>query len=84
MAHTKSSDKPLIHRLETTSDCLTGRAGLVFFSRYLRNIAVLPELDRVFGSIRKSSKGLPVADLFTRACASSSRAPAVTLRASMR
>ena len=64
MAHTKSSDKPLIHRLETTSDCLTGRAGLVFFSRYLRNIAVLPELDRVFGSIRKSSKGLPVADLF--------------------
>jgi hypothetical protein len=64
MAHTKSSDKPLIQRLETTKDCLTGRAGLVFFSRYVRNTGILPELGRVFGSIRKSAKGLPIADLF--------------------
>jgi hypothetical protein len=64
MAHTKSSGKPIIQRLETTNDCLTGRAGLVFFSRYLRNIGILAELDRVFGSIRKSAKGLPIAELF--------------------
>lgn len=64
MAHAKSSDKPIIHRLETTTDCLTGRAGLVFFSRYLRNIGILPELGRVFGSIRRSAKGLPVSELF--------------------
>jgi hypothetical protein len=64
MAHVKSPGKPIIQRLETTKDCLTGRAGLVFFSRYVRNIGILAELDRVFGSIRRSQKGLPVADLF--------------------
>jgi hypothetical protein len=64
MAQAKSSGKAIIQRLETTTDCLTGRAGLVLFSRYLRNTGVLPELGRVFGSIRKSSKGLPVGELF--------------------
>jgi hypothetical protein len=64
MAQSKSSDKAIIQRLESTTDCLTGRAGLVFFSRYLRNTGILPELDRVFGSIRKSAKGLPVSELF--------------------
>jgi hypothetical protein len=64
MAQTKSSHKAIIQRLESTKECLTGRAGLVFFSRYLRNTGILPELDRAFGSIRKSAKGLPVADLF--------------------
>jgi hypothetical protein len=64
MAHAKSSGNPIIQRLETTKDCLTGRAGLVFFSRYVRNIGILPELGRAFGSIRKSAKGLPVEDLF--------------------
>jgi hypothetical protein len=64
MTRAKSPDKPLIQRLEATKDCLTGRSGLVLFSRYLRNTGILPELDRVFGSIRRSAKGLPVADLF--------------------
>lgn len=64
MAQAKSSGKAIIHRLESTKDCLTGRAGLVFFSRYLRNTGILPELERVFGSIRKSAKGLPVSELF--------------------
>lgn len=56
-----------IHQLGMTEDRLTGRAGLAVFSRYLRGIGILPELGRVFGSVRKNGKGLPVADLFQQA-----------------
>jgi hypothetical protein len=64
MARVQGSGNAVIDRLEQTDDRLTGRAGLALFSRYLRNIGILPELARVFGSTRKSGKGLPVADLF--------------------
>ena len=56
-----------IHRLEVTTDRLTGRAGLALFSRYLRGVGILPELGRVFGSVRKNAKGVPVADCFQQA-----------------
>jgi len=58
------SNPPLIHQIETTSDFLTGRAGLVLFSRYLRGIKIFPHLDRLFGSLRKNRKGLPVVEIF--------------------
>jgi hypothetical protein len=64
MARAQSSGNAVIHALGETSDRLTGRAGLLFFSRYLRSTGILPELARVFGSVRKSGKGLPVTDLF--------------------
>jgi hypothetical protein len=64
MARAQASDNAIVDRIEETSDCLTGRAGMVFFSRYLRSIGILSELDRVFASVRKSGKGLPVTDLF--------------------
>ncbi len=67
MARAQSVDNAIIHKLGTTQDRLTGRAGLVLFSRYLRGVGILPELGRVFGSLRKSGKGLPVADLFQQA-----------------
>lgn len=47
-----------------TSDRLTGRGGLALFSRYLSSIDVFPHLERLFGSMRKSGKGLPVSVLF--------------------
>jgi len=53
-----------LDRLETTTDRLTGRAGISLFSRYLRELGIFPFLERLFGSIRKSSKGLPVPLLF--------------------
>lgn len=53
-----------IDGIETTSDRLTGRAGLVVFSRYLRGIGIFPHLNRLFGSLRKSRKGLPVVEIF--------------------
>jgi len=54
----------LLSGVEVTSDTLTGRGGLVLFSRYMRNLGILPELERLFGEIRKSGKGLGVAALF--------------------
>lgn len=64
MARVQSSGNAVVHSLGQTSDLLTGRAGLLFFSRYLRGTGILPELAQVFGSVRKSGKGLPVVDLF--------------------
>jgi hypothetical protein len=64
MAWIVSADKPIIDRLGTTSDTLTSRGGLALFSRYLRGIGILPELGRVFGSLRRSGKGQPVGELF--------------------
>lgn len=68
MAPIDASGKPIdhriLHRADVTSDTLTSRAGLALFSRYLRGTGLLPELARLFGSIRKSGKGLSVAELF--------------------
>lgn len=55
---------PVFDAVEITSDTLTGRGGLALFSRYLQSIDLFPHLDRLFGSLRKSAKGLPVTTLF--------------------
>ena len=49
-----------------TTDQLTGRAGLGVFALYLRNIALFPIIERMFGSMRKSNKGLAVTELFVQ------------------
>lgn len=49
-----------IDRVDTTSETLTGRAGLALFSRYLRNLGLYSVLERLFGSTRGSAKGLPI------------------------
>jgi hypothetical protein len=67
MAKRRSSGNAVVHQLGVTDDRLTGRAGLTLFSRYLRGVGILPELGRVFSSVRKNGKGLPVADLFQQA-----------------
>jgi len=54
----------VIDGVEATSDTLTSRGGLTLFVRYLRNIAIYPVLERLFGSIRKNAKGQPVAEIF--------------------
>jgi hypothetical protein len=63
MAH--SNDRShVIDEVEATSDTLTSRDGLTPFVRYLRNIAIYPVLERLFGSIRKSAKWQPVSEVF--------------------
>jgi hypothetical protein len=54
----------VIDGVEATSDTLTSRGGLSLFVRYLRNIAIYPVLECLFGSIRKSAKGQPVSEIF--------------------
>lgn len=56
--------KAKIHAVETTSDCLTDRAGLSLFARYLASVQIGALLQPWFGSLRKSRKGLPIVDLF--------------------
>ena len=53
-----------ISEIEITSDRLTGRAGLTLFVAYLHQIQVFPLIDRFFGSIRRSKKGVEVFELF--------------------
>jgi hypothetical protein len=53
-----------IDQIETTTETLTSRAGLALFSRYLRNLGLFSVLERLFGSMRKSEKGLPIPVLF--------------------
>jgi hypothetical protein len=60
----RNATRPLFDGVEITSDTLTGRGGLVLFSRYLRNLEIFGDIDRLFGSMRKSSKGLSVTVLF--------------------
>jgi hypothetical protein len=53
-----------IDQVETTGETLTARAGMALFSRYLRNLGLLSRLGSLFGSMRKSEKGLPIPVLF--------------------
>ena len=53
-----------INRIEKTSERLTGRAGLSLFIAYMHGIGIFPILDRYFGSIRKTKKGVAVFELF--------------------
>ena len=72
MTHQRTKNK--IDRIEPTSDSLTGRAGLTPWVRYLDRINIYRLLDRYpsevrlhgagFGTIRKSSKGIRVAEAF--------------------
>ena len=64
MADSPASCKSKINRVETTADCLTDRAGLALFVRYLASTQIGRLLERWFGSIRKSRKGLAIIELF--------------------
>jgi hypothetical protein len=48
------------------SDRLTERVGLRFIVRYLQSsIEHFPDLNQLFGPVRKHSKGHPIIALFT-------------------
>ena len=61
---TDRQNKLKIRRIETTSDRLTGRAGLALFVAYLHETGIFPWIDRWFGTIRKSRKGLDITEIF--------------------
>ena len=62
----RQNKKQHIQEILPTNDKLTGRAGLSLFALYLRNIQFFPIVDRMFGSMRKNSKGLPITELFVQ------------------
>ena len=62
--HKFTSTEDKIDAIAITSDRLTGRGGLALFSRYLSSIKIDSHLDRLFGSMRRSGKGLPVTAIF--------------------
>lgn len=65
MVHPKSdSVKSRIDVCETTSDKLTGRAGLSLVSRYIEATGITAMLARRFAFLRRSRKGLPLETLF--------------------
>ncbi len=53
-----------ISTVEMTNDTLSGRGGLALFVRYLSGICIFPILQDHFGFLRKSTKGLPIWNLF--------------------
>ena len=53
-----------IDKFEATSDTLTGRGGLVLFSRYVEGVGILGLLEDCFGDLRGSLKGLAIWKLF--------------------
>jgi len=53
-----------IDKIDVTTDTITGRGGLSLFVRYLDGIKIGSHLDRLFGTIRKSRKGLPICEVF--------------------
>ncbi|MGQ9636092.1 MAG: IS1380 family transposase [Bryobacteraceae bacterium] len=64
MADSRGNGKWKINRVEPTSECLTGRAGLSLFVRYLASTQMGKFLGCWFAGLRKSRKGLGVLELF--------------------
>jgi hypothetical protein len=64
--HTANNQKKKhkIEAVEVTSDCLTSRAGLALCVAYMNQIGIFTKLERYFGALRKSKKGLPLSELF--------------------
>ena len=50
--------------IDITNDTLTSRGGLNLFVRYLDAIGIMSTIKRLFGSIRKNSKGNVIEEIF--------------------
>jgi hypothetical protein len=66
MTKPKATKANSIDDVQVTTDCLPGRAGLILFARYLRGIGFYPHFSRLFASVRKKSKGLPIEEAFKK------------------
>lgn len=64
MAQADASCKAGLHSVEPTDECLTGRAGLSLFARYIHTTGIVGSLAGRFAALRKNGKGLSPAELF--------------------
>jgi Transposase DDE domain group 1 len=53
-----------ISKVEITSDTLTSRGGIALFVKYVQAVNIIALLLEKFGSLRKSSKGVTLKNLF--------------------
>jgi hypothetical protein len=61
----KSNENSLkISCIDITDDTLTSRGGLSLFVRYLDAIGIMSTITRLFGTIRKNSKGNAIEEIF--------------------
>ncbi|MGD9202705.1 MAG: IS1380 family transposase, partial [Chitinispirillia bacterium] len=56
--------KNKIDRIETTTDCLSSRAGLSLITRYIQSTRICQVLSKIFAFVKKSSKGTGLVSLF--------------------
>ena len=56
--------KAEIDKIETTDECLSGRAGLSLISRYIKNSGILSILRKQFAFLRKNKKGATIQSIF--------------------
>ena len=64
MSQKPTAVKTEIDTIEISDDCLTGRAGMSGFSRYLRTIGIANILTRIFSFLKKSKEGVGLRSLF--------------------
>jgi len=58
--------KTRIAKVQPCDDMLSGRGGLSLFARYLQALQLSQPITELFGSLRKSAKGLPVWETFVQ------------------
>jgi len=58
------NEKTRIDEVGITTDSLTSRTGLTFLVHYLEAIDIYSLLERYFGGVRESAKGIPVKEAF--------------------
>jgi hypothetical protein len=60
----QANGNPKICGIEATDETLSGRGGLVLFTKYLASLAVVEILAERFGGQRRNKKGARVAEIF--------------------
>lgn len=64
MAHIDETCKKKINKVKPTDETLTDRGGIALFVRYLTGIGIYALLEKYFGKLRKSKKGVKIANIF--------------------
>ena len=65
----KKHDNTQINAVESTTECMTGRAGLSFIMKYIEETNILSRLYFIFQYLKESSKGLGVHSFFKQVIA---------------
>ena len=65
----KKHDNTQINAVESTTECMTGRAGLPFIMKYIEETKMLSRLDFKFKYLKESTKGLAVHSFFKQVIA---------------